>query len=216
MSQIATSILTSGLRNAYAMENGALERLERQAARLGHYPEIAAQIQRHFAETGRQLERLQKCLDALGTDPSDNSSVAPPGLDSIASDAGVSGSDEILRDAFASLAFENYEIAAYKSLLTLCEMAIQRSIAPLLQDSLDEEEAMARWLKENLSRLTRDYVSERERTALPERSERMKEIKPPLRDTGGQRGQGDQRDHGPPSKKPDKAKDRAADEPRGK
>jgi hypothetical protein len=114
----------------------------------------------------------------------------------------------MLRDAFANFAFENYEIAAYRSLLTLCEMAIQRSIAPLLQDSLGEEEAMARWLKENLSRLTKDYVSERERSALPERSERMKEIKPPLRDTGGQRGQGDQRDHGPSAKKPYKAQGR--------
>jgi ferritin-like metal-binding protein YciE len=215
MSQIATSILTSGLRSAYAMENRALERLERQAARLGHYPEIEAQIQRHLAETGRQLERLQKCLDALGADPSDISNAAPSSLDSITSDAGVFGGD-ILRDAFANFAFENYEIAAYKSLLTLCEMAIQRSIAPLLQDSLGEEEAMARWLKESLSRLTRDYVSERERSALPERSERMKEIKPPLRDTGGQRGQGDQRDHNPPAKKPGKAKGRAEDEPRRK
>jgi ferritin-like metal-binding protein YciE len=42
-------------------------------------------------------------------------------------------------------------------------MAVQRSIAPLLQESLKEEEAMARWLRDNLSRLTRDYVTECER-----------------------------------------------------
>ncbi|HEY7763918.1 MAG TPA: hypothetical protein VIB38_02915 [Aestuariivirgaceae bacterium] len=46
-----------------------------------------------------------------------------------------------------------------------CEAAVQRSIAPLLQESLKEEEAMARWLKENIQRLTRDHVSNCERSA---------------------------------------------------
>jgi ferritin-like metal-binding protein YciE len=68
MSQTASSILISSLRGAHAMETHALEILERQAARLERHPEFQSQIQHHLAETKRQIERLEECLDALGED----------------------------------------------------------------------------------------------------------------------------------------------------
>jgi hypothetical protein len=43
----------------------------------------------------------------------------------------------------------------------------------------------------------------------------MKEIKPPRRDTGGQRGQGSQRDHREPASEPKKDKN-PRDDVRGK
>jgi|RhiMetdeSRZDD1v2_1073273.scaffolds.fasta_scaffold32791_5 ferritin-like metal-binding protein YciE len=160
MSQTALSLLTLALRKAHGMETQALELLERQAARLERFPELQAQIQRHLGETERQLERIEDCLDALGEDTHEvpgGSSTAVP-VRSV-----VPANGDLLDETFADYALENYEIAAYRSLLTLCEMAVQRSIAPLLQESLKEEEAMARWLRDNLSRLTRDYVTECER-----------------------------------------------------
>jgi ferritin-like metal-binding protein YciE len=204
MSQTAISILTLALRRAHAMESHALELLERRATHLERFPELQAQIQHHLGETERQLERIEDCLDALGEDApaaQDVSSVEP-------FRSPVSGNNgELLDEAFADCALENYEIAAYRSLLTLCEMAVQRSIAPLLQESLKEEEAMARWIKDNISRLTRDYVTESERKAgNAKETATMKEIKPPRPDIGGQRGQGDERDH-EPSKTPPKRKE---------
>lgn len=162
MSQMAGLILTRGLQAAHGMEAEALGRLQRRAVQLEHYPEVQAQIERHLAESEKQLGRLVKCLDALGEDPSllNGAAAMPlPNLPHSVTD------EEILREVFADYAFEHYEIATYKSLLTLCDMATQRSIAPLLQDSLSEEKAMARWLKENISRLTRIYVEDRERKA---------------------------------------------------
>ena len=119
----------------------------------------------------------------------------------------VAADGELLDETFADYALENYEIAAYKSLLTLCEVAVQRSIAPLLQETLKEEEAMARWLKDNLSRLTRDYVVECERkggNGEGEDTGAATKIKPPRPDIGGQRGQGDERDHEPSTSPPRK------------
>lgn len=205
MSQTATSLLTIALRKAHSMESHALEHFERQAARLERFPEIQAQIQHHLGETERQLERIEDCLDALGEEaPADHdASSGAPSLDSV-----VPGDGELLDEAFADYALENYEIAAYRSLLTLCEVAVQRSIAPLLQESLKEEEAMARWLKDNLSRLTRDYVVECERKSGNgdvEETAATKENKLPRPDVGGQRGQGDERDH-QPSRSPAKRK----------
>jgi hypothetical protein len=165
-------------------------------------------MQHHLGETERQLERIEDCLDALGEDAAAaQSSSAPSPVGSTV----PCGNGE-LHEAFADFALENYEIAAYRSLLTLCEMAVQRSIVPLLQESLKEEEAMARWVKDNISRLTRDYVIECERTAGNAEETAMKEIKPPRPDIGGQRGQGDERDHEPhvTSKTPVKRKESGA------
>jgi ferritin-like metal-binding protein YciE len=165
MSQMARTILIRGLRHAHAVETQSLEHLDTRAAAVEHYPEVQAQIQRHLAETEKQLERLEKCLDALGEEGIDvtgNQTAEPTPL-RIAED--FAGDDAILKQAFADYAFEHYEIAIYKSLLTLCEIATQRSIVPLLQESLNEEKAMARWLKENISRLTKDYVDDRKRKA---------------------------------------------------
>jgi len=165
MSQMASTILIKGLRNAHAMETESLALLEQRAADLEHYPEVQAQIQRHLAETERQVDRLEKCLDALGEEVSDLTNGASEAFARVTIVSNSDANDVILKDAFADYAFEHYEIATYKSLLTLCEMATQRSIVPLLQDSLSEEKAMARWLKENISRFTKDYVDDRERKA---------------------------------------------------
>ncbi|HYN00035.1 MAG TPA: ferritin-like domain-containing protein [Aestuariivirgaceae bacterium] len=175
MSETATSIFATCLRHAHAMETHALELLDRQAGRLGNYPEVQAQIHQHLAETERQLQWLAKCLDALGEDRLTVDDAAPSGLENILAISRALVGEEILKNTFANYAFEHYEIAAYKSLLTLCEMAIQRSIAPLLRESLAEEEAMAQWLGDKISRVTKDYVSEHERKARINPPRQMKE-----------------------------------------
>jgi ferritin-like metal-binding protein YciE len=206
MSQIALSLLKLALRKAHTMESRGLEFLERQAAQLEPFPEIQVQIQHHLGETERQLERIEDCLDALGEEaPGDHdaSSGALP------VHSAFSAGGELLDGAFAGYALESYEIAAYRSLLALCEVAVQRSIAPLLQESLKEEEAMVRWLKDNLPRLTRDYVVECERktgNGDVEETSATTKIKPPRPDIGGQRGQGDERNH-EPSKSPPQRKE---------
>ena len=44
-------------------------------------------------------------------------------LGNLAAMANASAGDEILKNTFANNAFEHYEIAAYKSLIKLCERA---------------------------------------------------------------------------------------------
>jgi ferritin-like metal-binding protein YciE len=198
------------------MESKALELFERQASRLEEYPEVQAQFQHHLARTERQLERLEQCLDALGEDPSAEEESRLDFQAGMAPVATPPAEAEILHNTFSSYCFEHYEIATYRSLLTLCEIATQRSIVPLLQQSLEEEEAMAKWLKDNISRITKDYVGKRERKSDSEREEPMKPTV--RRDTGGQRGQGgahDREERAPTGR--DKAVEKEHnDEPRGK
>lgn len=56
--------------------------------------------------------------------------------------------DEILKNTFANNAFENFENAAYKSLLALCGQAGVDSARAPLETSLKEEEHMAAWVVE--------------------------------------------------------------------
>jgi ferritin-like metal-binding protein YciE len=73
--------------------------------------------------------------------------------------------DEILKNTFANNAFENFEIAAYKSLLALCGPAGADITRTLLEQSLKEEEAMASWVDQNVAKVTLAYLNKAERAA---------------------------------------------------
>ena len=76
--------------------------------------------------------------------------------------------DEILKDSFANFAFENFEIAAYRSLLVIADRGgFAFSVAPLTQ-TLREAEAMAGWIGDNLKVIILESV------ALGERGETAK------------------------------------------
>ena len=66
--------------------------------------------------------------------------------------------DNILRNSFANFAFENYEVASYRSLIATAEIGNFGYAIPLLQQTLDEEVAMARFCHENLPALTQRYL----------------------------------------------------------
>jgi ferritin-like metal-binding protein YciE len=66
--------------------------------------------------------------------------------------------DEVLKNTFANFAFEHYEIAAYKSLLTLADLTGQPSAISMLERSLAEEEAMAKWIADHLEETTTTFV----------------------------------------------------------
>jgi ferritin-like metal-binding protein YciE len=66
--------------------------------------------------------------------------------------------DEILKNAFANQAFENFEIAAYRSLLVLGEAAGQFAHLTAFQTSLEEEERMAQTVADLVPVTTKKYV----------------------------------------------------------
>lgn len=53
---------------------------------------------------------------------------------------------------------EHLEIASYRMLIVLAEMAGRPELCPALEASLREEEAMADWFNQNLEQLTRRFV----------------------------------------------------------
>jgi len=72
--------------------------------------------------------------------------------------------DEVLKNTFASNALEHFEIAAYKSLLTMADRA-GIAVRSVLEQSLREEERMAEWVDKNVESLTLQYMQKEERAA---------------------------------------------------
>ena len=155
-------IFVSGLRDAHAMENQALAIMKPQVSRIENYPEIGARLERHIEETRAQRDRIARILDSLGEDNSTLKDAALSVTGSLAALGHTVAGDEILKNSFANFAFENYEIAAYRSLLALAEHGGYSSAADVLKLNLEEEQAMARWLHENLDKVTLQFAARRE------------------------------------------------------
>jgi len=153
-------VFITGLRNAHSVEIKAVQLLERQMESLTDYPDIRTRLQQHLGETRTQIDRLETILDELNESPSTikDSLLAAFG-NALAIPQGMAG-DAILKNAFASLAFENYEIAAYRSLITMTEIVGMPQYRMPLETSLREETAMAQWVGDNIAAVTRRYMAE--------------------------------------------------------
>ncbi len=66
--------------------------------------------------------------------------------------------DEILKNTFANHAFENYEIAAYTSLIAMAKASGNEDAVPLFARKPAEEERMAEWLRAEVEPITRRYL----------------------------------------------------------
>ena len=156
------SLFVTGLRNAHAMENQALSIMKPQLSRIENYPDVAAQLDKHIRETEGQIKRLEDILHQLGEDHSSLKDVALSLSGAMAAMGHTMAGDEILKNSFANFAFENFEIAAYKSLMTIAELGGFPSAVPALQANLGEEQAMAAWLDANLRAVTIKFASLKE------------------------------------------------------
>lgn len=77
--------------------------------------------------------------------------------------SGMFVSDEVMKGAIASSAFEAMEIASYKILVDTAREVGDEETARTCEEILHDEEAMATWLGDNLPALTHKYLA-REQT----------------------------------------------------
>lgn len=156
-------IFVTGLRNAHALESQAVALMKRQLERIESYPQVAVRLAEHLEETRLQIERLDRVLHSLGETASAIKDASRSLLGSIAAMTHSVAANEILRSSFANYAFEHYEIATYKSLCRMARLTgCDDALAPL-QESLQEEIAMAKWLEDHIEEITSEYVEREQR-----------------------------------------------------
>jgi len=159
---ITRSIFVTGLRDAHAVEHQALALMDRQLDRLKNYPEVETRMRAHRLETEHQIERLDHILETLGESHSGLKDAALSVSGNLAALAHTLAGDEILKNSFANFAFENFEAASYKALITVADHGGFADAIPLLRETLDEELAMAPVCDEVLPRVPRRFLELRE------------------------------------------------------
>lgn len=155
-------VFVIGLKNAHAMENQALSIMKPQLSRIESYPDVAAKLEQHIGETEGQIARIEEILQGLDEDHSALKDMVLSFTGAVTAMGHTMAGDEILKNSFANFAFENFEIAAYKSLLTVADAGGFATATTGLQSNLAEEQAMAQWLDDNLAALTRKFLLLRE------------------------------------------------------
>lgn len=154
----AVELYLTGLRNAHALENEALSIMQRQIDRLENYPDVLKRLKEHHKETEVQIERLKQILDDFDEGSSKVKDFGGSLMGNLAALGHSVAGDEILKNTFANYAFENYEIASYKSLVTLADVTGFGAHTKLLEQTLGEEIAMASWLDDNVEKVTLRFV----------------------------------------------------------
>lgn len=150
--------LVQWLRDAHAMEEQAKTMLNGLIGRLENYPELAQRIRSHLEETKIQAERLELCLEQLGGDASTLKDTGGKLMAIAQSFSGFFAGDEVLKGSLASFAFENMEIASYTILIAAARRLNEEDIVQACEQSLQEEIAMADWLKAHLDATTEQFL----------------------------------------------------------
>lgn len=159
MDEKAETLFVTGLRNAHSLETEAEQIIGRQLERLVNYRQLAERLHAHLDETRMQKERLERILARYSASPSTLKETATTLMGNMAAIAHTTAADEVLKNTFANLAFENFEIGAYRSLIAMAETYGQRDAIGLLRQSLAEEVRMATWLDENVGDITREFMT---------------------------------------------------------
>jgi ferritin-like metal-binding protein YciE len=154
----AREVYVIGLRNQHAVENQAIELLERQLGRLENYPEMADRMRQHLEESKQQAARIEELLASLNTSHSTLKDMVTSFMGNVAALGHASASDEVVKNTFANFAFEHYEIASYQSLLVVADLAGEQASTSVLRQSLQEEQAMAQWIEDHLKPTMVRYV----------------------------------------------------------
>ncbi|MCT8266294.1 ferritin-like domain-containing protein [Afifella sp. JA880] len=153
-----TENLVAWLRDAHAMEKQAETMLNAQSSRIENYPEVKKRIEEHLKETQSQAERIEGCLKSLGASSSGMKDMGGKTTAMMQGLGGMFTSDEVIKGAMASYAFEHFEISAYTALVAAAEELGETQVADTCREILKEEEAMASWLAEHLPGVTKAYL----------------------------------------------------------
>jgi ferritin-like metal-binding protein YciE len=168
-------------------ENAAIDRLDSRIQEC-LLPEGKQQLQHHQDETRAHQERLIQIITNIGGSPTDSKAGLPTlrlptGMlakktltDMAKSITGGGGEgtnpmpEELeLMHTKEDYGIEHVEIISYRTLIQLCERLGISNAIPLLQQSLQEEQSMAKWIETNTP-MTFDKIWPRIKAALIGRS----------------------------------------------
>ena len=150
----------SWLKDAHAMEVGALPTLQHHADAAQNYPEVREKLLQHHEQTRRHAELIGGCLERLGTNPSALKETVGTAFGKVTGLVNLPTKDPVVKNALGDYAAEHFEIASYKSLIAGAEKVGDLSTADVCRQILQEEEEMAGWLGGHIPTMTQKFLDE--------------------------------------------------------
>lgn len=138
------------LNDAYAMEHQFLPALENHAKDMRNNPPAQQRIRQHIGETKRHAERMEQCVTRLGASTSTMKSTLATLMGSAQAISTGMFRDEIVKNALSDYAAEQFEVACYKALISAAQEHAEPEIARACEENMREDDAMARWLDQQL------------------------------------------------------------------
>ena len=154
----AMDVYLTGLRNQHAVETQAIGTIKNELGRMEPYPELHAKMQEEMKRSETQAARLDDLLAKHGTSKSAAKEVVTGTVATVAGFVHAGSSDEVLKNVLAAVGFKAYEIGSYKVLLALADAAGASGDAPVLEQSMKEEQEMGDWLGSHLPSFVHAYL----------------------------------------------------------
>lgn len=150
--------MISWLNDAHALENNLIQVLEHRVKDTKDHPQMQAKVQEHLNQTRRHAELVKGCIERLGG----NVSAIKSGMGSVTgfvqSLSTEPAKDEMVKNALADYASEQFEIASYRSLIAGAQALGEQEIASICQQILRDEEDMARFIEQQIPQVTQEYL----------------------------------------------------------
>jgi ferritin-like metal-binding protein YciE len=150
--------LVTWLKDAYAMEQGIVEILERQIGHFDDMPDAQQKLRQHLELTKTQADRVKGCVEQLGDDVSHVKSGMANFLGAVQGMSTAMANDKMVKDAMACYAIEYFEISAYTANATAARELGFEDIADICETIMTEEQEMADWLEMQLPMVVREHL----------------------------------------------------------
>jgi ferritin-like metal-binding protein YciE len=146
------------LNDAHALELNLAQVLEHRVTDTKDHPQMQARVRQHLEETRRHAELVKGCIERMGG----NTSAVKSAMGKIGGVMqGVStgmAKDEMVKNALADYASEQFEIASYTSLLAAAKALGDTQTAQVCQQILSDEMEMARFLEQQIPMITQEFL----------------------------------------------------------
>lgn len=143
-------LLIEELKDLYSAESQLIKALPKMA-KAADSEELKSAFAKHLEQTKTHAERLEQVMDELEESPKGKKCKAMEGLIEEGKEAMEEDAEAVILDLAlitAAQKVEHYEIAGYGCARTLAELAGEKNVASVLQETLDEEGATDKLLTE--------------------------------------------------------------------
>lgn len=152
-------MLRTWLKDAYAMEQGIVEILERQIEQFEEMPGAQMKLQEHLELTKTQAERVRGCIEQLGDDISHVKTGMSNFLGAVQGMSTVMADDKMVKNAMAAHAIEHFEMASYLAIATAARDMGYEEIAEICEEIIQEETEMAEWTRMQLPMVVKNHMT---------------------------------------------------------